>query len=1855
VRLVAAHTAADDYPVLEEILEERLPLEHAVSVTAAQSLGWKELTKPVRCQLKGSWTFVGDRTVGPEIGMVSYGREVRVSAGTEGTIKAWRLGDTVPVSYLSDDGVGVQGRGKHKTSDYFLVVFATPDGDVSSVLTEDRIELLDPIPRRKTGSWQVVDDAGTIHAGPVENKYVADELLNGLREDPQNTGYILYVQRSTDDGAGSLFEDGWGAAADPVVGDAFGDHNAKTAGAFPATGRYAIEHPGSMILGLLGGQVWYSVGNGTDPHGVTIHAVFVEPSARRIGIGTALLDALAQQFAGHAMDPGGMTTDGSALWESWVNAHGWPEVNGLVWLESEESFFAESSLREGGWLDRKIDQFAENTSYIPGRNYSVDWCRFRREQHCWYPRRLDGPETARTGIATWVPEDRGYCPRNSWDAQKACPAPSQPGPNSHERNAQPDATRLPFEAAVEIRTKVGAVPSGWWSDHQDVFGAESKATVNGYDLVVSTVITSADELEIGWFVYDPDNPDDEVAGGYVEGLNRQAWDQAKAEAERAVQRLPKFAGQLDSTYTFTGEGLYQMLGEVALPPYPDGEGGVVGAGLDQDCAPIASLLESKVEEYRIAAKTAVADPEFGPTLHHASDYENEGRGSGEVGGQGYSDSQLSGEYGDARSREAEGSLGGYQGSFAVSLGLGEDVWSHSLWDDVAPQVRAASVHPAGASGVHHAGAAQQDSWSDAHGMQEGWASLHPREHTNDEDWARLSHLREGKRTSQGSVDDREWRFHITARWSDVRAKAKRIRGDGHVRIIAATPGYVVAEVRGDTNIYQTQIMRAPGSKTAAMWECGCAWANYSWARSGRWKKYEGRMCSHALALLFEAQSREMFGREIQEDRNMPQWRTDPAIPVIRPGDARTKPQPWRVGHLTAIGYSPFVEPWTPMMRKMVDHKEDRPLADPKECWDLRAVLPKVRWTSYVSMPFFAQLMALQGSEPTKDAAEKLVGDRKSLFGQVPVRPHRVQLDRLVLTQPTVNGKKVQEMIDNGISAGGPPALLVHWKGDDYVIDGHHRLVAQLMQGIYEINVKTLDLDAHPEMLGVKTAMPALKANPTMDDIVAWYVKATHEEEPRTSRDVQTIANDQGGLTVGFTYRFKDPAKVEDKIRRKNLSSGDPRYWIQDALRYTIVFHPAVYSTGLRDALYEFEEKGYRILTEENSWMRGDSYSGLHYNIETPGGLMIEVQFHTDDSYVLKQRTLHKFYEEFRGSGTSLRRKQELWDLMTKYWDSVEIPKDVLNFPHEKWFTRPAHLVPHIIDTDPSLAMAPVEAIRKEADLMGRVRGIIKRIKALVSLDQVRLDDGSTVPASEVEHPDWTTRRGLDYHEPRQAAFSPDADYEVLVSARGNAYAHIGEPGKTANGQPLAVCGTTVAPLSTVHTNYMGAMAQATCPRCVQIIRTRHAMVREAMGPRDTPVASYGLRYDAHLADTPEVKAAKGYSDWNTIGVSRVDPHDLWATEAMLASSSVDKVVSGTESLRRGYDAHVLKLADGRLVIIDGHHRAAMAALRNELLAVHVLDISANMVLSTMHEGWTHWKDTGEPVTVGDNERIAIEKGLLTPESMATLKDHTDARDWEKVIHKIVVDQRREMWGHPDAELTLWTGEGPPPWTGQQMVSSQDDHWLFEAAEEPEEALEPCDHFEPLDDEPDVCRNCFWAIGAHDAKAGGTSSVGRDPYWDKQAAVEDHSDEAVATLHDEPEPAIPQTDGSEEDHLLLDDDEVTTPISRDFPREIVPMSAYKEPEASAALTTVTGPAWLAPGASNGNGRYQASIAVNREIAGMAQRFLKEGAKAFTPAEQAEIINEGAADGTRAANLDLLDIAGTHYEMLSEQDQEDEGWL
>lgn len=114
-------------------------------------------------------------------------------------------------------------------------------------------------------------------------------------------------------------------------------------------------------------------------------------------------------------------------------------------------------------LDRPTVRQWVSANSTPGRRYSVDWCRFRRNSTCYFSGVIDEEATPEAGYKVYVPMDRGYCWRSPWEVQQLC-ASSQPGPRAQSEPRYLDAT-VPWEAMgqreypTEIRDNY-AVPAG---------------------------------------------------------------------------------------------------------------------------------------------------------------------------------------------------------------------------------------------------------------------------------------------------------------------------------------------------------------------------------------------------------------------------------------------------------------------------------------------------------------------------------------------------------------------------------------------------------------------------------------------------------------------------------------------------------------------------------------------------------------------------------------------------------------------------------------------------------------------------------------------------------------------------------------------------------------------------------------------------------------------------------------------------------------------------------------------------------------------------------------------------------------------------------------------------------------------------------------------------------------------------------------------------------------------------------------------------------------------------------------------------------------------------------------------------
>lgn len=91
-------------------------------------------------------------------------------------------------------------------------------------------------------------------------------------------------------------------------------------------------------------------------------------------------------------------------------------------------------------------------------------------------------------------------------------------------------------------------------------------------------------------------------------------------------------------------------------------------------------------------------------------------------------------------------------------------------------------------------------------------------------------------------------FTVESTWNDIMAKSKRLLQSGQVTMLRNGYNDIMAHVIGDHGEYNTELSREdPNSRVITQWRCECPWSQYAFGRTRKWKKYEGRVCSHALA------------------------------------------------------------------------------------------------------------------------------------------------------------------------------------------------------------------------------------------------------------------------------------------------------------------------------------------------------------------------------------------------------------------------------------------------------------------------------------------------------------------------------------------------------------------------------------------------------------------------------------------------------------------------------------------------------------------------------------------------------------------------------------------------------------------------------------------------------------------------------------------------------------------------------------------------------------------------------------------------------------------------------------------------
>lgn len=88
--------------------------------------------------------------------------------------------------------------------------------------------------------------------------------------------------------------------------------------------------------------------------------------------------------------------------------------------------------------------------------------------------------------------------------------------------------------------------------------------------------------------------------------------------------------------------------------------------------------------------------------------------------------------------------------------------------------------------------------------------------------------------------------------------------------------------------------------------------------------------------------------------------------------------------------------------------------------------------------------------------------------------------------------------------------------------------------------------------------------------------------------------------------------------------------------------------------------GYNVIEVKNYWLdKHNPYNGVNTTVRAANGQLFEVQYHTKESYQVKD-TMHDAYKKWRKMDKSSKEAQELRKSMFNQSSNMTAPKDIDN-------------------------------------------------------------------------------------------------------------------------------------------------------------------------------------------------------------------------------------------------------------------------------------------------------------------------------------------------------------------------------------------------------------------------------------------------------------------------------------------------------------------------------------------------------------------------------------------------------------------
>ena len=217
---------------------------------------------------------------------------------------------------------------------------------------------------------------------------------------------------------------------------------------------------------------------------------------------------------------------------------------------------------------------------------------------------------------------------------------------------------------------------------------------------------------------------------------------------------------------------------------------------------------------------------------------------------------------------------------------------------------------------------------------------------------------------------------------------------------------------------------------------------------------------------------------------------------------------------------------------------------------------------------------------------------------------------------------------------------------------------------HDFNCRCVSIPYLGDVLKASSDAQEAPSEPIKEDLslsVDKLVEKSQKIEPTITADINDIATKAGGKLVGLENRLKSPHSIKRKIEdeaadgfSKSLSLNK----IRDAIRYTTVFKENDFVTRYKAMQYLLAIKGYKTIVVKNTWKNDSAYKGVNTFIQNEDGDVFEMQYHTQQSFDVKNGLLHKLYEKFRDPKTPIHEKEKLLLEMRKLSSKIKVPEGV---------------------------------------------------------------------------------------------------------------------------------------------------------------------------------------------------------------------------------------------------------------------------------------------------------------------------------------------------------------------------------------------------------------------------------------------------------------------------------------------------------------------------------------------------------------------------------------------------------------------